>query len=1534
MANYITIGFNILCIVLILFGIFWGLIRGLKKTISRLIFLLALGIALIFITIPITNALLQIPISTTFIEAEGEIVKQVPIADLLTILLEGFIGKDFATNYPEFTKVLLSLPMTIIYSIMFVILFWTLKILLLPLNAIINRIIFGGKKRNADEFGFSASNEHNDLQFLDKEIKNVSITGKAKKQETKKEKKSKPEKEKPIQKTKQPKQKHKSDKPQKHRFLGGIVGAFVGIIITFFTMVPFYGFITITDSVKNLKINHITSEPTSLDDLSNGLLSDVVKGYELSTLGRISNTLGIEQLGVSTFDHLTTIKLKNDEINLRDNLNTMVSTIIKADNLIGTYKQISENGINNISQDQLDQLISKTEEIIIECSNIKFVNSLSNYILPLLNEVMIQNDIQLVEDNELNFLIMQMLTDLTKESNINVFTELNSIIEIAKYINNQKLLLPIVSGNTTELLTVMNNLDSDFSEQLTSKIFSIKTVDTVLPQMLNIGLKFFDNSVNFGYVENTASKVELKLSISQLFTNLIDTARTLSSESNIYITDSSILELGKVLNTFRNSKLFNIETYNNLVDYTINKVKTLTTTIIPASFTDTFNNKLLRNVSEVENWQAEMTIIYDTIQILRDNNCGILGQKSESEDKRIGYSLDFTLTDATLINLGKALDKLESSTLFGSSYSTNYDGTNYTNTTFTSIFTSTITEIYNTLSSSEDSNMDIISIMNNMKDNIITSNHTYTNNSKFWENEFTIISPLIIEVSNIINGAEFELTNSIGETLDDCAHNSILLGKDTTLILMEKIMSIIQDGILGENYAPIGDECLNDKIYNLLIAIRNNLLSEELYETLQSDESFWTTEIDCILALSNITDKSSTITSIASAKTIAEDLDKIYTSRIIPTTELNITLAKVLRQLKTNETEGINGKINKLIEDIAIDISSSTFFDDKTKTNFWTIELDYIETLTNIKFSDDGSYKVVDNLSSIGTNIDDIVYGSETHRASYLITENRIRDILAFAIEDLSTSISNNFENGELKTTITSTLHEISTNIYDSTLTTQKPITSFERELGNLTKLAKLDISSELFTYTNDPEYLQTLENKIMDLGASLDSIAHNTCSDSNITSYDESKNSNIITRSMIANIICAGFSSAIISDRPPEELNNSETAYNNIIEDIKENINNIALENKVIKWERELTYIRTLVQINSGETFYFNQIGEKIGSIVDIIAFNHKDNTFLDVVYNSDKNIVGKYITKEIDNSDPDNINTIYYNSVIIDRDIIRTAMNTMYDDFSSDNPSYEEEITNDLLNNLKIKISVENYNSTLYNDYQTAFAELNDLVDTIDNLKYEFNQLSIETITNEEILAIDSILDSFDAKIICGPAITQKIAILLINKLSKDNTETSEEELTNEIIENVCSKIENNHVSDYATTFTQMKEIYNSLENVRELFINKEITVFTREELIEIDKMLKDFQETSICGVITTRKVAKLMVEKAKESLIGDETNPIITGSSVATYMNELIDYYNSGITNANNTPETYYSETTSTYANPMATIYDKIQEIISQV
>ena len=115
--------------------------------------------------------------------------------------------------------------------------------------------------------------------------------------------------------------------------------------------------------------------------------------------------------------------------------------------------------------------------------------------------------------------------------------------------------------------------------------------------------------------------------------------------------------------------------------------------------------------------------------------------------------------------------------------------------------------------------------------------------------------------------------------------------------------------------------------------------------------------------------------------------------------------------------------------------------------------------------------------------------------------------------------------------------------------------------------------------------------------------------------------------------------------------------------------------------------------------------------------------------------------------------------------------------------------------------------------------------------------------------------------------------------------------------------------------------------MSSIQTLFENNNIKDLTREELVEIDQLLTEFQSKPICGVITTRKIAKLMVEKAKDSITNNGADNTVLSTPVGTVINDLLTHYTTGINNSSTTAETYYSTTTSEFANPMVSIFDAI-------
>ena len=131
MADKITLIFNITLIVFIFFGVFWGLIRGLRRTLSRTLFLLITGVITLFITVPIIKALINIPFTIT-VDTYGEITQEkFTLVTLIEFLLENHLGEAFVTKYSTLASSLVAIPLLLINTIAYVLIFWILKILLL-----------------------------------------------------------------------------------------------------------------------------------------------------------------------------------------------------------------------------------------------------------------------------------------------------------------------------------------------------------------------------------------------------------------------------------------------------------------------------------------------------------------------------------------------------------------------------------------------------------------------------------------------------------------------------------------------------------------------------------------------------------------------------------------------------------------------------------------------------------------------------------------------------------------------------------------------------------------------------------------------------------------------------------------------------------------------------------------------------------------------------------------------------------------------------------------------------------------------------------------------------------------------------------------------------------------------------------------------------------------------------------------------------------------------------------------------------------
>lgn len=1318
--NYITLGLSILFGVFILFGFLWGVIRGLKKTAGRGIFLLVTSIVLIFVAVPITSLILKIKI-TCNISSEGmELVGSYNIAEILTFYIKSLIGEEFIANYPDFASIIVNFGIMLVNSIVYLVLFWLLKWLLLPLNSLFTKLVFKPNKY---------------------EIVEDEKTGKKRK---------------------------KKVKAKKHRLLGGVVGIAVGLVVTFNTMLPLWGMLDIANTVNGLKVENIGETTTNVDELTQGTITDITDAYRASAMGFASKYTGLEYLGLLAFDGVTTTKLDDESVTLRKEVKSIVSTIQNIDSLMGKYGTYIKDNFESITQEQLTSLISETRIAVNKCKEVKIVDCLADYMLPLVCSYVLKTDMEITSNSTIDALVKETLKILIERSGINVVDELNRLIDIADYTNTQGLLIKVIKGDTSEPLKLLNGLEDDFAKNLMNKVFALQTVDTTLTHIFNIGLTYFDQIANFGYSEGDITKETVTNGLINLMDDTFKLAKSLDDSTSLYFTFESIKPLGKLLNTIKSSGLINEETYTNITEFVCKKLKEMSSEIVPAEFNDVFNNQIVEGFKNISNWETEMDTISQVIDILRDKETGIIGEAQDGYELRQGNSIHFSLNEETLNNIGKALDKLEETTIFGASITQKVDEENsegstegetskatpdptYNGTTITKLIANICTFINNNILKDSSPIGEYREVISSIRENTIKAGHSHASNNNFFENEMKTISPLIVKLGNIMSSGNIDLDSSLGTTLDRAKY-STLFGGDTTVIMVEKTINLLSTTMLGSDFTYNSNaetQTMNDKIYELFEGIKTNLQSTEIKNACLETGDFWEKEITSYIALKDIAEESSNITSTTDMLNLANDLDIAYQSTTIPKDKMNGVIAFTVRTIKTGETGGINATIDTLIEDIATAIEVETFDDTaKDYTNYWQTELKHISDLSNTDFStieNENDYRQIglalDKVLKGYTTLSDnsIKLGNDTTgtytRASYLINEGSIKKVISGAISEMTSTIKNNFTDNTIKTAIGTALDSISTNASTET------VSYYSNELPLLHKLSSIDISNSIF------ENLTALQS----LGQTFDEIAYNK--NESATAYNESANSVLITREIIG---------TLIADVIPMAKSSETTKINDTIDAIANNVRTVTTNDTLISWETELAPIHSLMGLKNTAI-----------SIDDIKMADktlQADGTFSESDLNGNPLIT---IANTLDQIAFVHNGTRYStsNSLIISRANLKDLVaGFLVEHKKTTEPiSSEEKIMNGIIENTTEKINTgDTLNSSHFNTFNEAFKELLVTNKQIDNLKTEFgSSIDFSTITSERASELDSQLASWKETKICGAETTKDIAILLLSNV-----------------------------------------------------------------------------------------------------------------------------------------------------------------------
>ena len=1545
MTDYIKLGFSILLLVFVFFGFLWGIIRGLKKTVSRGLFLLLISVLLIFIAVPITNLILKFKISVTMNLSGTEIFGKFSIAELLAEIMKAYIGPEFVAKYPNFADSLVSFGIIFVNSIVYLVLFWVLKYLLLPLNVLLTKLIFPKKrpKKMADAVGFAADAESGEPRSIEGDNQTIAEA---------KTSSSEAIISQPVKRGKGKKIKEPKVKEKKKRMLGGLVGIVVGLIVTFNTMLPIYGIFDILDTTKELKLENITDEPTDLNTISDGMFDEITNGYKSSVMKAISKYTGLEAAGLVGFDKVTTADFDGEKITLRKEVSAVIETIEQVDHFFGIYNEYSKDSFKNITQEQLDELITEIRVVLGKCENIKIVDCLSDYMLPIACGFMVKADLKITQSPAVDALIKETLVTLIENSGIDAFQEIYRLLDIAEYTSDQGLLLKVLKGDTDDIIGLIKGLDEDFGEQITNKIFALQTVDATLPQVYNIGLTFFEEATDFGYSESEITKNTLQEKLTELVDNTFKLARTMDSSSPMMVTFDSIKPLGRLLNTVKNSGLLNSETYTNLVSFATQKLKGITNSILPEELVDVVNNQIIENMNTVNDWESEMNTISSAIDQLRAVDGGIIGEVEEGKSIRVGNDIKFTMDEATVNNLGKALDILEKSVLFGVEVEQQayQNGPYHKGTTITKLLASLCDMAKDMFIGDEESELSGFSeVIDSIKSNTISAGHTYSSeNPNFYENEFKQISPLMVELYNIISGGEVELNTELGVKLDK-AKSSIMFGNKTTLILIRESMSMVSTSILGDNFSYTADEeyqTTNDKIYELFEDIEAELDSIAVLNQSKQDSNFWQNEMESYLALKNIAENSGDIASTEDILPYGEDLDLAYSCYTIPKQSLNGVISFTIKQLKTSETTGVEGKINELIDDIAVEIDNETFTNPlKNYNKYWQIELNHLHNLSSLSFEKVADNPLTDGVDEsytyedMGLELDKVTLGytivagsttlgydstnSASIRASYLVTHNMLRDLLGAAIGEMKTDILEGFTEGTIRDAVDTAITGIETNAKD---TTNISSILFSSELNYLDQLAELDITANIFDNAND----------LKNIGLALDNISYQTTSTETTVSYSN-VGSKLITRPIISTMVRDILPLAKSGETPA-------TTIDSTIDGMANNITNIINKDTVISWEREFNMVSKLLELKDVEIN--DSTYQALGNTIDNIAFKKIGNTlaYNDVTVKADGSLELEDITLVSD-----------ANSLLVTRQMLNTVISSIIDDIA----------TNET--NLAVKLTLEDIadsiiiNTNKIYSWSKEIAKVNELkklnettvsssdvelpadtkidadgnIKNADNSDYDLNSNPL-IVLGKNIDAIsfnhnaDRYLDStFDGNTVTADGsnsviITREILRDMVQNFLEDSLPsgelTVEDEIAIEISDNTYNKTNitnslddgTNYFNTFVESFTALLVAKKQISDTANTFEGASITDITTDQASALDTLLDNLQDNKVCGVRTTRRFAGLIVSKINSTMtqiFANNSLPAFSETDTGKYLSHLSTFYATDT----DTAVTYKTDTT---------------------
>lgn len=554
--QYISIGLTIAFAVFLGLGFLLGLKRGFKRTLVRGMWLTAVVLFVLIFSMNITEILLTIKFNFTY---AGQVCPT--IKDYLVAFLKDKIVVD-GGNYEAVVNIGLAVISLVVNSVIFLVLYWVLKIVTLILYYFFNIFIFHGERKR--------------------------------KRQAKKEK--------------------KKIKIKKYRFAGGLVGLVFGFVSFCLTITPVVGYISIAKNVEGHSAVKNDGKGL-LTEYAGKTYTDIIDVYDNSVPMKVINTLSIDKVLNSLFDNISSVKINNEKVVLSNEAIAFVD-------IYDSVKGLKVPDLNTTTKEELSKLLNDVEVVNEKVFDSKIISASADAVIPFVAKYVRQQ----INTSNFKPYVLEFYNAFFDQfeglNSLSTEKEISQAIGVIKTLNNNNLLLPIVQNTTGDIGEYLkNNLTKPVADELINGVFALSTVNSLAPSMVNFLLGYGAYELGYEYNKETAVTANaLKTGASVIINSAIDLLQTYDKDkvAKVDINKSTLGAFGSMLDEVK--ELVSQENFKSIVNSIEPKLEKMALESLSSTpqFLKNTVSKMVMNISEISNFNEEFTSLYSAFDVIKN----------------------------------------------------------------------------------------------------------------------------------------------------------------------------------------------------------------------------------------------------------------------------------------------------------------------------------------------------------------------------------------------------------------------------------------------------------------------------------------------------------------------------------------------------------------------------------------------------------------------------------------------------------------------------------------------------------------------------------------------------------------------------------------------------------------------------------------------------------------------------------------------------------------------------------------------------